>query len=208
MKKILLVCILLLVMALSLSACKSENNSGNSNEEIKYSEGLEFTSNGDGTCSVTGLGSFVGNAVTVPEKSPKGDTVTAIGDSAFLGCSTLGTVSLPESLENIGIGAFDTHEEAEAALKYVKCKFCRLALGLLKVTQSNSPDKWKYVPLQDFTDKSDINWSQSISDIDKQLYAKYKLSEKEISFIEEKVRSMEDAIESDMIDIIAEDADE
>lgn len=91
----------------------------------------------------------------------------------------------------IGVGTFDTKDEAEAVLKYVKTKFARCLLGVLKSTQANTPEKWKYVPLQDFTDKSDIDWSQSIHDIDQQLYRKYGLSDEEIQFIEEKVKSME-----------------
>jgi hypothetical protein len=64
-------------------------------------------------------------------------------------------------------------------------------LGVLKVTQDNPREKWAYVPLQDFTPRSDIDWSQSIPGIDRQLYAKYGLDEKEIAFIEEKVKAME-----------------
>ena len=63
-------------------------------------------------------------------------------------------------------------------------------LGVLKVTQELGPQKWKYVPLQDFTPNSDIDWSQSVADIDRQLYAKYGLDEKEISFIETHVKEM------------------
>ena len=91
----------------------------------------------------------------------------------------------------IGIGAFNTEVEAKAALKYIKCKFCRAMLGVLKVTQDNNPDKWKYVPLQDFTHSSDIDWSKSIKEIDAQLYAKYGLDENEINFIESHVKEME-----------------
>ena len=91
----------------------------------------------------------------------------------------------------IGIGAFDTRFEAEAALKYMKTKFARAMLGILKVTQHNRKGKWKYVPLQDFTPNSDIDWTKSVAEIDRQLYAKYGLDEKEIAFIESKVREME-----------------
>ena len=63
-------------------------------------------------------------------------------------------------------------------------------LGVLKVTQDNTKSKWKYVPLQDFTNHSDIDWSQSIHDIDLQLYRKYGLDEKEIDFIETHVKEM------------------
>ena len=65
-------------------------------------------------------------------------------------------------------------------------------LGTLKITQDNTTSEiWKNVPLQDFTSNSDIDWSQSIADIDQQLYKKYGLSESEIAFIEEKVQAME-----------------
>lgn len=47
-----------------------------------------------------------------------------------------------------------------------------------------------FVPLQDFTSNSDIDWSKSIPEIDRQLYRKYGLDEKEISFIESHVKEM------------------
>lgn len=90
----------------------------------------------------------------------------------------------------LGVGFFDTAKEATACLKYVKTKFTRTLLGILKTTQDITPEKWKYVPLQDFTPSSDIDWSQSVADIDRQLYAKYGLDEKEISFIESHVKEM------------------
>lgn len=91
----------------------------------------------------------------------------------------------------ISFGAFDNREEAENLLKYIKTKFARTMLGTLKITQSNKKDTWRNVPLQNFTNNSDIDWSQPIAQIDQQLYKKYGLSEKEIAFIEEKVREME-----------------
>lgn len=63
-------------------------------------------------------------------------------------------------------------------------------LGVLKITQHNPPEKWKFVPLQDFTSNSDIDWSQSVADIDRQLYAKYGLDDEEIGFIESHVKEM------------------
>ena len=63
-------------------------------------------------------------------------------------------------------------------------------LGTLKVTQDNPRETWLNVPLQDFTVNSDIDWSKSVSEIDKQVYKKYGLSAEEISFIESKVREM------------------
>lgn len=64
-------------------------------------------------------------------------------------------------------------------------------LGVLKITQHNPPEKWKFVPLQDFTSDSDIDWSRSIQDIDQQLYAKYGFSDEEIDFIELHVKEMD-----------------
>lgn len=90
----------------------------------------------------------------------------------------------------IGIGAFRKKEEANAALKYLKGKFSRAMLSVLKVTQMTNKDVWKYVPLQDFTSQSDIDWSKSIPEIDQQLYKKYGLSEEEIEFIETHVKEM------------------
>lgn len=90
----------------------------------------------------------------------------------------------------ISFGAFDKKEEAENLLKYLKTKFSRTLLGVLKVTQDNLPNTWSKVPLQDFTANSDINWSKSIPEIDQQLYKKYNLSEKEIAFVESMIKPM------------------
>lgn len=91
----------------------------------------------------------------------------------------------------ISIGCFENECESKALLKYIKSKFLRAMLGALKITQHLTPEVWKYVPLQDFTSASDIDWTQSIADIDKQLYKKYNLSEEEINFIETNVKEME-----------------
>ena len=67
---------------------------------------------------------------------------------------------------------------------------CRSLLYVLKVTQDNLPAVWRYIPKQDFTPSSDIDWSKSIPEIDRQLYKKYGLDEKEIVFIESHVKEM------------------
>jgi len=90
----------------------------------------------------------------------------------------------------MSIGVFQTETEAENLLTYIKTKFARCLLGVLKVTQHNPPEKWMYIPQQDFSANSDIDWSQSISDIDRQLYVKYGLNQKEIDFIETHVKEM------------------
>lgn len=91
----------------------------------------------------------------------------------------------------ISIGNFKSKSEPENVQKYIKTKFARTMLSILKITQDCPAPKWKYVPLQNFTSSSDIDWSQSISNIDKQLYKKYNLSDEEINFIETNVKEME-----------------
>lgn len=92
----------------------------------------------------------------------------------------------------ISFGAFDNEDEAINLLKYIKTKFARTMLGVLKVTQGNKTKHvWSKVPLQDFTQNSDIDWTKSIAEIDQQLYKKYGLNEEEIYFIESKVKEME-----------------
>ena len=91
----------------------------------------------------------------------------------------------------ISIGAVSCRDEAENILKYIKTKFSRTLLGVLKVTQDNPIATWAKVPIQDFTSHSDIDWAQSIAEIDQQLYHKYGLTREEIDFIESKVKEME-----------------
>lgn len=113
----------------------------------------------------------------------------AIGET--LSTPLIGTPLIGTTESFISIGSFGTKAEAENCEKYVKTKFARTLLGVLKVTQAITPGKWKYVPMQDFSNESDIDWSKTIPEIDQQLYKKYDLDQVEIDFIEEKVRPME-----------------
>lgn len=90
----------------------------------------------------------------------------------------------------IAIGKFYTQEEAENTATYIKTKFVRAMLGILKITQDCPGPKWAYVPLQDFTPSSDIDWSKSIAEIDEQLFDKYGLDAAEREFIRTKVKEM------------------
>lgn len=119
---------------------------------------------------------------------PKANGSGALGE--VLSTPLIGEPLIGYTQTFISVGSFDKKSEAENALKYVKTKFARVMLGILKITQDNPKDKWKYVPLQDFTTTSDIDWSKSVSDVDQQLYKKYKLDKKEIDFIETKVKAM------------------
>ncbi|WP_374957115.1 Eco57I restriction-modification methylase domain-containing protein [Bombilactobacillus bombi] len=91
----------------------------------------------------------------------------------------------------ISIGNFSNKLESINLLKYIKTKFLRTMLDILKITQDNTSSRWRLVPLQDFTSNSDIDWTKSIPEIDQQLYKKYHLSDEEINFIETKVQAMD-----------------
>ncbi|TSC62989.1 MAG: Eco57I restriction endonuclease, partial [Parcubacteria group bacterium Athens0416_74] len=74
--------------------------------------------------------------------------------------------------------------------KYFTTKFTRFQHSVGKASQDATSKTYKFVPLQNFTEKSDIDWSKSIADIDKQLYRKYGLDKREIDFIETHIKAM------------------
>lgn len=124
---------------------------------------------------------------------PKANGSGALGEvlsTPVIGQPVIGQPVIGHTQSFISVGSFDSEQEANCCLKYIKSKFCRVMLGILKITQDNPAPKWRYVPLQDFTPNSDIDWSKSIPEIDRQLYAKYGLSQEEIDFIESHVKEM------------------
>jgi hypothetical protein len=87
--------------------------------------------------------------------------------------------------------AFDTETEARSFLKYLNSKFLRILVSARKITQHATNRVYSFVPMQDFTNTSDIDWSKSIPEIDAQLYNKYELSDNQIKFIESMINPME-----------------
>ncbi len=73
--------------------------------ELK-SDGLEFTSNNDGTCYVSGIGTCKDTDIIIPKTSPTGDKVTAIGEEAFRVENRIEKVEIPNTVTNIGRMAF------------------------------------------------------------------------------------------------------
>lgn len=73
----------------------------------KLTASLEFTSNGDGTCTVSGLGSYQKRDVVIPSQAPNGDTVTAIAPKAFYNELFVISVTIPATVTEIGAEAFD-----------------------------------------------------------------------------------------------------
>ena len=138
---------------------------------------------------LTGPESFGRYKVAVPKANGSGSTTDffgiALNKPAVLEPGTGVTQTF------ITIGSFETEAEATACEKYIKSKFARAMLGILKITQDNPRSTWKFVPAQNFTSTSDIDWTKSIPEIDAQLYAKYGLDAEEIAFIEANVKPME-----------------
>lgn len=83
-----------------------------------------------------------------------------------------------------------TIQEANNFVKYIKSKFLRILVSAAKLSQDAMSKVYRFVPLQDFTAGSDIDWSKSVEEIDAQLYAKYNLSDEEIAFIESMIKPM------------------
>lgn len=86
---------------------------------------------------------------------------------------------------------FNSHEEATNFSSYLKTRFFRILVCAAKVTQHAQDRVYRFVPLQDFTSRSDIDWSRPVSEIDAQLYAKYGITKSEQKFIESMIKPME-----------------
>lgn len=70
------------------------------------SRGLSFTDNGDGSCTLTGIGSCTDSCILVPDTSDSGVPVTKIAPSAFEGNSFITAVRISSGITDIGAGAF------------------------------------------------------------------------------------------------------
>lgn len=68
--------------------------------------GLSFSSNGDGTCALDGIGDCEDSKIVVPSVSPDGDEVTEVADNAFKNCKDIKGIELPETVTVIGAYAF------------------------------------------------------------------------------------------------------
>lgn len=128
-----------------------------------------FTSKGNGAAGTLSDGI----PVSIIGKAFLGKPGTACSDSLF------------------PIGNFNTEEEAINLQKYFATKFLRFMVGTMKVSRNITQLVYKYVPMQDFTRNSDVDWSKSITEIDSQLYSKYGLTQEEIDYIESMIKPME-----------------
>lgn len=71
----------------------------------------------------------------------------------------------------------------------MKTQFFRFLVGLIK-QKNMTKETYQLVPVQDFTQNSDINWQTSISELDEQLYEKYNLTQDEINFIKNMIKPL------------------
>lgn len=84
-----------------------------------------------------------------------------------------------------------TREECLNIISYIKTKFFRYMVSVKKKTQNTTRDLFQFVPIQDFSDQSDIDWTKGIDDINQQLYAKYNLGLFEQDLINSLIKQME-----------------
>ncbi len=167
---------LILCIIFTLAACDREaatgdsggaDHSGGTQNATTDDPALLFTSNGDGTCSVSGIGSCTDAYLTIPSVSPTGDRVTSIDDGAFANCKTLKGVVIPASVTKIGNVAFMGCEGLEAVICYGKPDIAQTAftgcpkasvsfVGNSAPDESNDTDNTSTPDGSDSTDTGDV----------------------------------------------------
>lgn len=151
-------------------------------EEIRYTDKMNVTKNA----------SMIGKWKAFTSKGNGGaGNLNKEKAVAILGKAFVGTPDMVCTDSLIPFGPFDTEIEAYNFTKYMTTKFLRFMVGILKVSQNLYQTVYQFVPLQDFSTKSDVDWSQSVTDIDSYLYRKYDFSEEEIAFIESMIKPMD-----------------
>lgn len=93
----------------------SETSKTNTQMEVsnlKLSAGLEFESNGDGTCSIIGIGTCTDRDIVIPDRSPEGDVVTLIDEYALYSLENVDSITLINCNYEIDENAFQYGEFA------------------------------------------------------------------------------------------------
>jgi hypothetical protein len=91
----------------------------------------------------------------------------------------------------IDVAVLDTESQAMNYKAYLHTKFSRFLLRQSITSVNVTKECFSFIPLQDFTINSDIDWGKSISEIDQQLYKKYGLNEDEIAFVESMIKRIQ-----------------
>ena len=126
--------------------------------------------------------------VYIPESNNIGTELNDDNQNAFIG---MPNTVCTETYLVVGAELSLNEITSKNLVKYLKTKFARFMHSLTKISQHGTSKTYKYVPLQNFDTNSDINWENSIEEIDKQLYLKYSLTDEEIDFVESMIKAME-----------------
>lgn len=125
--------------------------------------------------------------VYVPESNNIGTELNDDNQNSFVGSpDTICT----ETFLVIGAKLALNEISAKNLALFLRTKFARFLHSIMKTSQHGTAKTYKFVPVQDFTPNSDIDWTKSISEIDQQLYRKYHLSAEEVAFIESMIKPM------------------
>lgn len=159
----------------------------------------------DGGYEIFGLGDkmkrtwkYLPKNYPIPKKSPCLNKYKVFIAEAY-GCGNIGEVPSTPVLSTPGqlctetfleIGPFDDALSAENVIKYIRTRFFRTLVGIQKQTQHTTQKVYRFVPLLNFGSNVDIDWSQSVSNIDEQLFKRYSLADEEIEFIKKNIQEM------------------
>lgn len=135
--------------------------------EINYSVGLAFTSNGDGTCYVSGRGECTDADIVIPPTSPDGDSVVSIGFNAFNLDETVLSVIIPDSVSTIDMFAFESCSNLKSAncgngVKLIKEKAFRSCSSLETVTLGSNLTKIDYEAFAECSSLTDIVYKGTV----------------------------------------------
>lgn len=164
----------------NVSTAHGTNADGNFNDPAAFSKGLAFESNGDGTCTLVGIGSCTDTDIVIPSEYngmrvtkikafcftyhdgltsvtiPYG--VTKIEESVFSDCTSLRSVNIPASVTSIGYAAFYgctslTDVKIPDSVTSVGSSAFR---GCTKLTSVEIPGSLKSLAYNMFTDCTDL----------------------------------------------------
>lgn len=93
-------------------------------EKLKESEGFEFESNGDGTCTLKQIGTCSDKDIVIPVKSPSGDKVTKIAEHAFYNAEDIDSIIFVGKTMKLDKKAFQSCE-----VKKIVITGCELNIG-------------------------------------------------------------------------------
>lgn len=85
------------------------------------------------------------------------------------------------------IGPFPNQTEQLNCLKYMQTNFFKILLFYGRGTMQVSQKVFSFIPIQNFKKNSEIDWNNSIENINEILYKKYELRQEEIELVEKMI---------------------